>query len=449
LSGYIKVIPTPDILNGFNIIFPEKFIIEYNSRSYPVEHDLYRTQRTTDKDECIHANIPGDFPGDESLIWCADDDGELDYVVCADYGPYKNLKPKGVKEFESQTMLCLDKRTKQFFNEIYPLRQSDKPHFILANNPLKKYYHYTDFFLATDKNYSWETVLYGIDSGWAWFDKVYWVDTSLALGVVRNYHEDEEYYYDLAALFPDPQITKGQYPTLYRNYTVTNIHEVRLNKYVNVDSTAKYDKETGAYYLYFKSKSINSSIARSGIIRFFTHLRSFETPLMGSGGGGPVSNIVGPRTPVTVEILVPTTEPDAFTDVNIIVDMVPWPDSEVDPKPSIFLSIGPPYSKEAILSPGDSYTFRIEKSPTTIKAKYLGSWSEEKNKGYSAAEEQLALSPKYTSAVNWILGNILLIALAFAVIVSYRFFMDKRMDYYTILQESGIYEMFKDFFGFK
>ncbi|MFH1787955.1 MAG: hypothetical protein ABH834_01085 [Candidatus Altiarchaeota archaeon] len=468
VTAYIRIKAEPDLLNGFNIRFPEKFYFEYTAKTYPTEHELYRTQRTWELDECIHHPTITDFPGDESLLWCPEASGSLDYVECGDYPPYENLKPPGEKEFESQTLMCLDTKTKDFYTMIMKLRQPENAYLVLVNNPLKKWNHYYDLFLAVDKNYTWELPLYGIDAGVFWFDAMTWVDASQALGVARNFHEDEANYYDLAALYPQLKRPDREYAMLYRNFTVTNLHGVKLNKYVDVNGIVKYDREDGVYHIYFNSKTLNASVLGSSYITLFTNYRSVNVPLLGSASGGApslsspttpmafpvasapsVSNYVTQRKGVILTIIAPDN-PKAFTNVDITVSISPDPPDSIDPERVIKLEVWEPYHQYVEIKrgdPGPHLSFMIEKSKAAVTAKYAGSGDDAN--GYKAAVAYKLISPDTPTALDWLVQNILLLALAFAAIVSYRFFMEKRMDYYTMMQESGLYEMLKDFFGFK
>lgn len=468
ITAYIRIKANPDILNGFNIRFPEKFYFEYAAKTYPVEHELYRTQRTWELDECIHHPTLDSYPEELSKIWCEGNNGVAQYVLCRDYPPYKNLKPEDEKEFSSQTVICLDKVTKEFFDMTSELRQPENPYLILVNNPLKKWNHYYDQFLAVDKNYTWELPLYGIDAGRFWFDAMTWVDASSALGLVRNYHEDAQNYYDLAALYPQLRRPDREYAMLYRNYTVTNIHGVKLNKYVDVDGLVKYDRKEGVYHIYFSSKSLDASVLGSSYITLFTHYRSVNVPLLGSASGGApprstsptptkfavsgaprVSNYVTQRNAVTLTINSPDN-PKAFTNVDVSVSISPDPSASIDPERPIKLEIWEPYHQYVEVKRGDPtphITFMIEKSKAAVTARYAGSGDDAN--GYKAAVAYKVITPDTPNALDWLVQNILLLAVAFAAIVSYRFFMAKRMDYYTMLQESGLYEMLKDFFGFK
>jgi hypothetical protein len=292
------------------------------------------------------------------------------------------------------------------------------------------------------------------------------------MGVLRNYHEDEENYYDLAALYPQPRPTERDYATLYRNYTVTAIYGTKLNKYVNVDGFVKYDRKNGIYYVNFNSNSMNASVLGRSVIRFFTHYRSIDKPLMGGvvgspvakkaltsevepesemilgagGGGGLVHNTVGERRRTNL-ILNVEGIPKAFQDVTISVMVNPYPTG--DPKALVYVSIADPYNEYHVIQHGGFFTLKLKNSKAVVKASYPGYWNDETNEGYMSESAEVVISPEYTMNPLIQTKVFLLLIIAFAVIVSYRFFMSKRMDYYTMFQESGLEEMFKDFFGFK
>jgi|GEM_PF-2856608 len=451
ITGHIKFKAEPDILNGFDIIFPERYEMIYNAKSYPVEHELYRTLKTWERDECIHRDtsgggmLAGTYPGDESLVWCPESDGTPDYLECIDYPAYRYLKPKNTKEYESQLVWCIDNQTKVFFGMLQEFRQPENAFLQLTNNPVKKYYHINDKYMALDKNYSLELPIYGIDAGWLKFDWS-WVDPSLSLGVARNFHEDEETYYDVAAFYPRFKPPSRQYGTLYRNYTVTEVYGRKISKYADVSGFVKYDGINGIYHVYFTSKTLPVDSVRTATVRFFTHLRSFETPLIGPGPGSVVTNRIGERDPAEILISIAGTM-EAYTDATISAMLLPTP--SLDPEPTIYISIGPPYNKHIAIPDGGSYTLRLENSKAVVKALYNGYWDDTANSGTKIAKAEEIIFPQYT--LNPLIQTrvFLLLVIGFAVIVSYRFFMSKRMDYYTMMQESGLYEMFKDFFGFK
>lgn len=463
ITGYLEIEPNQDILNGFNIIFPDNYVIEYNARNYPVEHDLYLTERAWSRDDCV---IPLDRPGRDSEIICELPDVGLD---CVDYPLYRQFIDADGEEHDAQMPMCFDEQTKFFLNLVHPLRQSDNLYFTLVNNPLKKYYHMADTFFAKDKNYSWETILYGKDAGWGWFDITYWIDQSTAIGLLRNYHEDEEYYYDMAALYPNLVPGQAVYKTLFRNYTMTNIRGHKLNRYASLDGYVKYDKNAGKYIVYFTSRSIPVEALNSAKIRFFTHYRAIDKYLIDFGSAGmtgdsdvnssfadmssgndvnlgAVYNGLSISRGMGMRIVAYPSNPDAYDDVEVRVYLT---NPSAVPNARIYVSIGPPYNIHEEVSSGDPVNFQIGKTRATITAKYPGYHNVDTATYYMANKDTLIVTPSYPNALDWIMSNFLLILVAFVVLVSYRFFVSKRLSFYEMLQESGLKELLDDFFGFK
>lgn len=174
-----------DILGAIEITIPEIATYKYFNRQYPQIHDL-------------------------TALWSAPSTFNYTY---SDHDVVKFLKKEACHRIDD-----------------------DKNYYFTQINPLKKYYYAHDQYHAQGFRYSWSITLTCETGGFWWFDSY------ANVGLLRNFHEDEFLYWDMAGIYPQDMV--HQYPSTEKEPdSFQNVIQYEYSE----DHKQRFDKVIGLY----------------------------------------------------------------------------------------------------------------------------------------------------------------------------------------------------------
>ena len=235
LKGHFGLKLEPDVLAGFDIVVPGRAIATYSIRDFPVLHKLYRLNRTGDREEM------------------------------------RRMKVK-LDEITKRFILTREFNRVDDKDELLTWMDTSKDWSYVMFNPPVKYYNYNDLFYGGGDIYNWYVTLTCDGCGKAWESK------SRSIGLLRNYHEDEPLYWDLASFYMRRR--KSKETQVRGGSEAEHMEQVSLDGISYITMNVTYDNSTGFYIVDFVGSGFTYEDGENSYLRIHTPLRYVDIPLV-------------------------------------------------------------------------------------------------------------------------------------------------------------------------